>query len=486
MNQKIHLLVLPLQFPTGLAAGAGGEYNRLHLARNGRGQPVLRGTALAGVLRHAYCREMGLTSSDKSVAKFFGEALDGEAHGKPSAFRINDCILETGGSSSVERTHHLRNRHSKTVAEGGLFSMESCPPGTSTTAYLWLTENAEGNGSKEFLSRIVAIINSGICLGGQSARGIGIMQLSSDAKLRTFNLSDIEEHVAMLDIDHQLRSSPNFTIHGASSLTGLVADRPVLQIELQLRVPRGQDILVGDGAGLERDTEPQRVTGANGKKYWRIPGSTFRGLFRAWITKLAAKAGKVVADSYDRRMKFSSSNSPRTDELNGENLGRCFLPEGQRSLVAPVIECPIASLFGSLYQSSRIHFSDALVDADASGSKYSEQARMHVAVDRITGGAAESLLFNNSVLTYSEVDCSEPFLVKIRVDRPTLEEIDWIKKTIVALDIGILRVGSSKSSGRLELHRSPTATGIFADVISSIQPHPNFMASHSKSAGVQS
>ena len=52
MNIDRFLIILPLVFPEGIAPGAGSGYNRIHLARNGLGEPILRGTSLAGVLRH--------------------------------------------------------------------------------------------------------------------------------------------------------------------------------------------------------------------------------------------------------------------------------------------------------------------------------------------------------------------------------------------------------------------------------------------------
>ena len=47
MTSRIHGLLLPLVFPAGVAPGEGGDYNILTIARNGKGEPVLRGTALA-------------------------------------------------------------------------------------------------------------------------------------------------------------------------------------------------------------------------------------------------------------------------------------------------------------------------------------------------------------------------------------------------------------------------------------------------------
>ena len=48
----VHALTFVLEFPYGVAPGEGSDYNVLRIAKNGAGTPVLRGSSLAGVLRH--------------------------------------------------------------------------------------------------------------------------------------------------------------------------------------------------------------------------------------------------------------------------------------------------------------------------------------------------------------------------------------------------------------------------------------------------
>lgn len=471
MSNRIHLLILPISFPSGVAAGAGGEYNRLAIARDGDGRPVLRGTSFAGVLRRAYSKEQGLTVAHLSAATFFGEALDGDKQGKPSALRVSDSLIECGKQLTRERTHHLRNRHTKTVARGGLFSLEYCPPKSTANIVLWMTDSFDGGEGAAFLKNVANIVSRGLCVGGQSARGIGQIEYRDKPMLRTFDLSNLDDHADMLDIDLALRLEPNSIPTGMLAVDTHEDDQNSLNIQLSLQIPRGQDLLVGDGRGLNHEIEPQSVLAADGKLYWKLPGSTLRGLFRSWMTKLAAKDGKPVADNFARQQKYQEKQEPFSDEINGDNLGRCFLPEEERKTSNPKITCPIANLFGSLYGAGRIHFSDSLVIAESANSKYVEQVRMHVAVDRITGGAAENMLFNNSVLVSTEsTRCSDPFVVKIRISDPNPEEIGWLRKTIIALDIGLLRVGSSKSSGRLELSCPPQAKGLQESLIQDIQP----------------
>jgi CRISPR/Cas system CMR subunit Cmr4 (Cas7 group RAMP superfamily) len=105
MSRRIHGLFLPLVFPAGIAPGEGGDYNILAIARNGRGQPVLRGSALAGALRHAWAkhrqRDPAETDIEDEVRRFFGYALrdDAQETREECAIPESECVLEVGAAS---------------------------------------------------------------------------------------------------------------------------------------------------------------------------------------------------------------------------------------------------------------------------------------------------------------------------------------------------------------------------------------------------
>ena len=112
-------------------------------------------------------------------------------------------------------------------------------------------------------------------------------------------------------------------------------DCQVLEVRFTLGIPRGQDLLVGDGQGLDHEIEPQRVVGADGNTYWRLPGASLRGMFHAWVARLAAREGKPVADNVQRHIERETrvrkgERLPKEEQLNGDNLGWCFLPNGDR------------------------------------------------------------------------------------------------------------------------------------------------------------
>ncbi len=481
MSRCIHKLFVKLEFPAGIAPGEGSDYNQLRIARNGAQQPVLRGTALAGALRHAWAKHLKRQGIDPAtistrVKRLFGEALNSapDVQDTDSRLQVSDCVLATGSDTAGFRTHHLRNRHTGAVADGGLFSMEVCPPGTRTTLTLWLRDAGDDpHESLELLQDLAGLLKSGLTLGGNSARGIGFVRLPSPPIYRCFQLTKPEDYSAWLDDHRAWRQTPDKVPDGVP-LEPASVDQNLLQVDFTLGIPRGQDLLVGDGQGVDYEIQPQRIRGADGQTYWRLPGASLRGLFRSWVNRLAARENRPVADHVQRQQQIWRGELFKTDEMTGDNLGWCFLPEDQRQHDRAASDCPVAALFGTLFHAGRIFVSDAYARCSSSTTDpvlAEEQQRTHVAVDRITGGAAESMLFENTVLTAYADGSSPQFDVTLRVENATEQEARWLAKTLRALDLGILRVGSSKSSGRLGLLKPPQAKGPGANVFATLQPY---------------
>ncbi len=83
----------------------------------------------------------------------------------------------------------------------------------------------------------------------------------------------------------------------------------------------------------------------------------------------------------------------------------------------------------------------------------------------------ENLLFENTTLVGKTQTAGLRFEVTIQMELPSQEEVQWLVKTIRALDVGVLRVGSSKSSGRLSLVKAPVATGSHAELVRDLKPY---------------
>jgi CRISPR/Cas system CSM-associated protein Csm3 (group 7 of RAMP superfamily) len=437
MGNQIYLMALQVQFPEGAAPGDGkGGSNRITIAKNGRNKPVLRGSAIAGVLRHAYYTAYKATDDGK---KWFGTEQGADDAGPTdSRLKISDIELSIGKSCETIRTHNCINRHTGTVVDGGVFSLEALPPGCDGTLYAEL--DGKGRSDKEcetFLEHLAALTVTGLFFGGNRNRGIG-RAVFGDLQYKAFDCSSVEGYAAFLNARYRFRCgvNPEFTetIKGKSA-----GDR--FTISIDLGVPRGEDILVGYGQTMDYMLEPQWVNGTDGKTYWRIPGSSIRGVFKAWMSRLAALDGYAVRDD-------AAGYSSGKNDITGENLGWGFVidTETRKEIKTDPssLKDPVLSLFGSFYSRGRIHFSDALAEMAGLNDK---QARMHVAVDRFSGGAIEGSLYENAVIASP----APVFQTTITLDNASEKEIDWLFKSLKALHLGILSIGSSKSSGRLSI-----------------------------------
>jgi len=448
---------LDLRFPSGVSAGEGHEGSRMLVARDGQQRPVLRGTALAGVLRSAYACE------HQDGSDWFGEACEaGDEACRSSRLVVEDTVL--GKPADVlTRTFHARDRHTGTVLDGGLFSMEATPPETSCRAVLWLeaTDADDADADRGFLESLAVLFRDGLTVGGRSNRGVGLAELTpKGACLRCYDLDDLEDHAAWLDDRRSVRTGESAS--PGEPCAGVLAS-PValaLRVSVRLAIPRGQDVLIGDGEGLAHSIEPQSARSGE-RVSWRFPGSSFRGAFRAWCNRLATRE---LADSHavaDSLPAYRDHILQRGERPRGDDLGWCHMKPGEPGADGPGAECPVADLFGSLHRRGRLHISDAMVAEPC----LQPQVRRHVGVDRISGGAVEGQLFDSLCLT--DPQAGEPAELELTFVIRSPEERDaiWLARCLTALHLGLIRVGSSKSAGRLIIRSLSRADGAHSEII---------------------
>ena len=389
-----------VKFPEGLAAGESRGANAIEIARNGEGLPVLRGTSIAGALRSAL-QEAGVP--DKSICFWFGDKLEGKNDFKASQIVVADVVLDAGKKAPETRMHNQVDRKTGSVADTALFGVEMLPPQTSGRLLIYVIPRDE-QPAENILRALEGAFATTLLLGGNRNRGIGRMD-ASDVKCYELDCSMVEGFAKWQDIRYADRSGLEPDLSGCAPVSfGAESTQFVKNYKVMFKIPRGEDIAVGYGKNLDGDTcAPQYVYDASGaKKYWRIPGSTFRGVIRSWMTHLAVK------------------------ESAGEE--------------------PILDLFGTLEKRGRIHFSDAYCLADP--NENGEQRRDHVAIDRFSGGFVQGAKFSSKVLVGN---CT--FEMNVSVVAPKAKELEWFKKTLLAIHLGVISIGSSKASGLLEIEK---------------------------------
>jgi CRISPR/Cas system CSM-associated protein Csm3 (group 7 of RAMP superfamily) len=470
MNPSLtmHRLTIPLIFPSGLAPGAGKDLgNALLLARDGKGSPVLRGSSLAGALRHAWARTQGGLDTDPlepdaRIAERFGSPCAGEfGETLPSALKVDDILLDPGQTEARRRTHNSMDRHTGAVRSGGLFTIDALPPGTRGTARLLLM--TDDDWAIPFLQELVGLFQNGLVLGGKGSRGVGLAILDGKAQHKEYDLSKVEDLGAWLDRSWKDRA-PDTSPNAEGIELQPSNESEDLLVDITLAPRRGQDFCVGEGQGLEQDTEPQTIVCSDGELRYRIPGSSLRGSFRAWMTRLAARDPEFQATVSDSSKRFSSDGP-----ASGDEIGWCFVEDGDRVRIQDRLDldahqldsyvaCPVTRLFGSLYAAGRIHISDSI--SSVKTSEDHEQVRYHVAIDRFTGGAQDGFLFTHRAL-HGDLN----FPITIRIKDCEEHEARWLASTLSALNLGLLRLGSSKSSGVLEVRGPIRANGAHASIL---------------------
>ncbi|MBU4485745.1 MAG: hypothetical protein KKD38_02340 [Candidatus Delongbacteria bacterium] len=429
INTSALTVIIPVRFPEGLHPGGGKDFkNHLVIDRNGHGYPVLRGTSIIGVLRNAYF-DLGYNPD-----KWFGSANTANDLQNESRIISDDCAFSFNNSSvSSESVHNIISRHTHSSNEQGLFSIERILPNSETIINLFVRcPEDEKDDCFEFIALLLTILKTDVCFGGSSSRGIGrVIIVDNDVKYQQYNLKDSSDAAKWIEDKLSIRLGKipdNFS--NLKENTEIELNK--LKIDLHFTIPQGQDILISENLEMF----PRNSSTADGKEVWMLPGSSLRGVARSWIMRLASRDGYNVYD-------------PPCESLSNSQMK----PHEKISDEVAVKNCPVANLFGSVSRKGRIHISDGL--AIINKVRNQTQKRMHVSIDRFSGGANEGGLFENYVL----IDPSIDFPVTIIIEEPEDIEVKWIKKTLQAIDSGLVRIGSSKSSGRICLKSKPVATG---------------------------
>ena len=411
----VYAVIAPLIFPEGISIGSGngnGKSNALQIERNGQGKPVIRGTTVAGLLRGEVENDERLS---ESAEYYFGAPLDQDER-QESRLYFADTVLPDG---TAEAIHNLMSRHTGSISaeNKGLFSTEKTLPGTEGDLFFRLKSDSTMEDKDELLIGFLAeCLNGGILVGGNSNRGGGRCLLRGNRIfVRKFDLEKADDAAAYLDLMYsEKRTIDTFREVKPVSIHNRFA------VEVTLKIPAGQDLLCSEG----NDMFPVSTIHTDGNRYWKIPGSTLRGIFKGWMSRLAAREGEKLSDSAEWYQTRGSRK-----EVEAPNL-----PDD-----------PIQDLFGSLEKKGRIHFTDAYSSRPVTDSD--TQKRAHVVIDRFTGGTNDGKLFQNNVLTASDIS----FQAEISILEAGEKEVHWLEKALQALHLGLIRVGSSKSAGRMEI-----------------------------------
>lgn len=381
---------LECQTATSLRVGSGeeGEITDAALWRRSDGRLVLPGTSIAGALRNsvermtgAPCRLRTLASPVRGgnpsacgceVCRLFGDvnpAKDKTARASKLIFR--DVVIEDAQVRVVDGVALDRKR--KTASERRKYDFEEVTPGAR------LTIDVRGLGlarqELEFVGAALRLLGDGrIPLGGRTAQGCGRLAVKKSLARWRDPAANSEHLIAMLlhDTDDDL-AWPETLVELPGKGRCLPGDVPV---SFTISIPSGGTLLIGDPMAAVQvgfDRAPRSVNGSP-----ELASSSLRGALRSGAERIL------------RTLSPPAACDPTSGDLSCASLQRRATEHG-RSLM----RCHACQVFGNEEWASKVQVEVGAVI----GSAWWMTPFDHLAIDRFTGGARESLKFDAQAVT---------------------------------------------------------------------------------------
>ena len=469
-----------------VGSGTGNNLTDILIRRNGAGEPIIPGTAIAGVLRALASRlypslsgenECQAFSSQKNkrnseictcrVCQLFGNLNPSDTEQNPacaSRVLIFDAVLKDAFMTAIRDGVGI-DRSNGTAAATAKFDLETLP---SNSVFEFRLELRKGNDTnvdtdEMILAAILAEWQAGRAwIGGRRSRGFGGFCLK-DIHVFTPNLHDPKQLIAFL------RSNEPWQEQAIPENPGwLDAHIQVPKIpEKDQSVPTYSWISVeftlqADGPLIPHDAGTAGINGfyhapllLNCKDWAHpvLPGSSLRGVLRSHAERIARTVTTHQAQSKAQFLEKCPACDPlasrrQTMDNRPVALESCdsllrylsFEEKQQIEDTGDIPErhlCLACRLFGTSKLGSRLIVEDALFCGERPQYKILD----FLAVDRFTGGGADGAKFDTLVLW------NPCFKVRLYLEEPQAWELGWLALTLRDLREGWLRVGMGAAKG---------------------------------------
>lgn len=414
MNRRLSkLLTITGELETTEPLHVGGAESAIEtdlpLARDGRGRLYVPGTSLAGPMR-AWMEE-AFNGSLADVNALWGDAdLIGA-----SRILVDDALVTESDSGNAEIWDHVGiDREYGSAAKGVKYDREVLPPGTT----LQLSLEAELDGPAEPTARTLighllqALANGVIGFGAARTRGNG------GIKLKRHTVQIVEDDWSKLhSVIALLRKRIGQLEPDGISMNTLVKARTDLKptpedfIDIEIVwEPAGPVMVKSPRDGEAIDMLPF-VSGTSTGFAMVLPGASIKGALRsqaerivrtvrrsatAWSDEPRARHRQQLAEPLVTTLFGTARRASESDleEDDASDLG----PLPGKSAVS-VAQCssrgtvPSLRPWLALETATKETLSDAVVSLAVEGFGRLDPA-MHVAIDRWTGGAADTALFS--------------------------------------------------------------------------------------------
>ena len=400
------------------------------------GLPMLPGTSIAGVLRHAFeekngreaaNRIFGWQQADRGCGSRLAVScgLIHDRNNKPvegivfGPTIINDIVLKQALQSQIR--DHVRINHKGTAASAGKFDEKCVSAGHRFTFELML----EGNAQDQYcwVNLIKLLGAASLRLGGKTRRGFG-----------RFKVVHLVQNTFDISTPHGFAAFACYPVSLAESVRGIESDAHMQEQDIKATIslaPEGFWIFGGGTGGTEADLHPLKVAKIiwkpiNGKELgtvsarsYCIPGSSIKG----------AIAHRVAYHYNALKQNFADGKSEQElNEIAKQNQA-------------------VQSLFGYCKseeadtpgQRGRILIDDVVVETAQ------QKVVQHVSLDRFTGGARQGLLFSEKPVYKGEKLLLE--LVVSEADQIDKTARTSLKRALEDLTEGRLPLGAGAGRG---------------------------------------
>ena len=387
--------------------GTGDDRNEI-LVDPVSGIPFVQASSIAGALRRYYEKEFG---------KFEAGILFGEANAKSedgsSRIRFSDAFVNVDDTEKVRLEYRPRVKISEKygsvasskvkgadVESGHKFEMLYVGAGTNLSfdCYCFL-ESREANVIEERMKDLFSAMEFGeIRIGGQQSNGCGYLSIFRLDFVR-FNLCDANDLEFWLK-ESELQDEEYQDIH--SELKETESDDYIFTL-----IGKTEGDLLVRGTNLTEFGEgaPDAVNIQNAKKEFIIPGSSFKGVMRSQMKRIAAYLNPVTVERV-------------IEDTFGTTLGA-----------------------GEGGNTGNSYFRDTIVGDWASVDNIPLRHRIHV--DKFTGGVIHGGKFSEK-----NIAGDVRFVVRIKNRNNQDRSAGLLLMALRDLAIGMVSVGSGSSVGK--------------------------------------
>jgi CRISPR/Cas system CSM-associated protein Csm3 (group 7 of RAMP superfamily) len=476
MNTHRYIARVIVEATTPLFVGSG-ESSLLKDAmvqKDCHGMPMIQGTSITGVLRHAFEDHL----SEGSTAKadwhdIFGAPQSDNSKGArlrvSSAYLMLTESLANEGLAEVPDNikqyfdnlpsrQHVRIDHKGAAIKGGLFDNEVVYKGTRFKFEIELIGTEK---DQEAWQQILAMFGNSVFRVGHGTRnGYGNLKVQK-LHTRKFNLQDPQDFDDYLDFDPALNSLNENILAEATPAehvenSGLIHYKLVLQPDsIFFNFSSGYADDEVDNTPLTEEVAVYKQDGLHLKKQTVLPGSSIKGAIAHRTAFHYNKAKERFANKLNTandelraiQIKMLTGNfNDAVHHLFGGEEGGGILSDTEKQHINDIEEYSTAA--SKTGQRGRVIIDDVyLTDEEVDNNEILN----HVAIDRFTGGAMAGALFSEKSSRLKE---NKPLHINIAVQHNSSISVDdadailqAFEEALIDICKGLLPLGGMTTKG---------------------------------------